>query len=176
IVVDRFSADGTSEVAMTEGAKLIETGVNRSLARNIGLEKSSSDGVLFVDSDMILPPSLIEECETGLGKYHALIIPEISVGRGYWAECKAPERKTYIHNEMIEAARCFRRDALLSLAGYNPRLERAEEWDLQKDARAGRLAAGRTADDLGKIVHDFRKPLADNAKPLLRAKPISTLE
>src|SRR5207244_10793973 len=83
IVVDRFSADGTSEVAMTEGAKLIETGVNRSLARNIGLEKSSSDGVLFVDSDIILPSSLIEECETGLGKYNSLNSTRISVGRGF---------------------------------------------------------------------------------------------
>jgi len=155
IVVDRFSADGTSEVAMTEGAKLIETGVNRSLARNIGLEKSSSDGVLFVDSDMILPPSLIEECETGLGKYHALIIPEISVGRGFWAECKAAERKTYIHNEMIEAARCFRRDALLSLGGYNPRLEAGEDWDLQKRARAAGLAVGRT---VAEIEHDEGTP------------------
>src|SRR5438552_16856265 len=100
---------------MTEGAKLIETGVNRSLARNIGLEKSSSDGVLFVDSDMILPPSLIEECETGLGKYHALIIAEISVGRGFWAECKAAERKTYMRNAMIEAARGFWREALHTL-------------------------------------------------------------
>jgi len=155
IVVDRFSADGTSEIAMTEGAKLIETGVNRSLARNIGLEKSSSDGVLFVDSDMILPPSLIEECETGLGKYHALIIPEISVGRGFWAECKAAERKTYIHNEMIEAARCFRRDALLSLGGYNPRLEAGEDWDLQKRARAAGLAVGRT---VAEIEHDEGTP------------------
>jgi len=32
------------------------------------------------------------------------------------------------------------------------------------------------SNDLGKIVHGFRKPLADNAKPLLRGKPISTLE
>jgi len=155
IVVDRFSADGTSEVAMTEGAKLIETGVNRSLARNIGLEKSSSDGVLFVDSDMILPPSLIEECETGLGKYHALIIPEISVGRGFWAECKASERKTYIRSEMIEAARCFRRDALLSLGGYNPRLEAGEDWDLQKRARAAGLSVGRT---VAEIEHDEGTP------------------
>ncbi len=155
IVVDRFSKDGTSEVAMAEGAKLIETGVNRSIARNIGLEKSSSDGVLFVDSDMLLPPSLIEECEAGLGKYHALIIPEISVGRGFWAECKAAERKTYIHNEMIEAARCFRRDALLSLGGYNPRLEAGEDWDLQKRARAAGISVGRT---VAEIEHDEGTP------------------
>jgi glycosyltransferase involved in cell wall biosynthesis len=155
IVVDRFSGDGTSEAAKAEGAKVIETGVNRSLARNIGLEHSSSDGVLFVDSDMILPPSLIEECEAGLAKYHALIIPEISVGRGFWAECKAAERKTYIRNDMIEAARCFRTDALLSLGGYNPRLEAGEDWDLQIRTRAAGFSVGRTA---AEIEHDEGEP------------------
>ena len=155
IVVDRFSRDGTSEVAKSEGAKVIETEVNRSVARNIGIEKSSSDGVLFVDSDMILPPSLIEECQTGLVKYHALVIPETSVGRGFWADCKAAERKTYIRNEMIEAARCFRRDALLSLGGYNPRLEAGEDWDLQKRAKAMGFSVGRTA---AEIEHDEGEP------------------
>jgi glycosyltransferase involved in cell wall biosynthesis len=155
IVVDRFSRDGTPDVAMAEGARVIETEVNRSLARNIGLESSSSDGVLFVDSDMILPSSLIKECETGLVRHDALIIPEISVGRGFWAECKAAERKTYIHNEMIEAARCFRKDALLSLGGYNPRLEAGEDWDLQIRAKTAGLSIGRTT---ATIEHDEGEP------------------
>jgi glycosyltransferase involved in cell wall biosynthesis len=155
IVVDRFSRDGTPDVAMAEGAKVIGTEVNRSLARNIGLRSSSSGGVLFVDADMILPPSLIKECETGLTKHDALIIPEISVGRGFWAECKAAERKTYIRNEMIEAARCFRKEALLSLGGYNPRLEAGEDWDLQIRAKAIGLSIGRTA---ATIEHDEGEP------------------
>ena len=155
IVVDRFSRDGTSEVAMAEGAKVIEAGANRSLARNMGLEHSSSEGVLFVDADMILPPSLIEECERGLVKNQALIIPEVSVGRGFWAKCKAAERKTYVRNEMIEAARCFRRDALLSLGGYDPRLEAGEDWDLQIRAKAAGLSVGRT---VAEIEHDEGEP------------------
>jgi glycosyltransferase involved in cell wall biosynthesis len=155
IVVDRFSRDGTPDVAMAEGARVIETEVNRSLARNIGLESSSSDGVLFVDSDMILPPSLIEECETGLARHDALIIPEVSVGKGFWAECKAAERKTYIHNDMIEAARCFRKEPLLSLGAYNTRLEAGEDWDLQIRAKAAGLSIGRTT---ATIEHDEGEP------------------
>ena len=155
IVVDRFSRDGTSDVAVAEGAKVIEAGANRSLARNIGLEHSLSDGVLFVDADMILPPSLIEQCETGLVKHQALVIPEISVGRGFWAQCKAAERKTYIRNEMIEAARCFRRDALISLGGYDPRLEAGEDWDLQIRAKAAGFSVGRTS---AEIQHDEGEP------------------
>jgi len=155
IVVDRYSRDGTAELARADHAKVIEVEVNRSRARNIGLEKSSSAGVLFVDSDMILPPSLMRECEAGLIKHHALIIPEISVGRGFWAECKAAERKTYIRNEMIEAARCFRTDALLSIGGYDPRLEAGEDWDLQIRAKAAGLSFGRTSTV---IEHDEGNP------------------
>ena len=155
IVVDRYSRDGTAELARADHAKVIEVEVNRSRARNIGLEKSSSVGVLFVDSDMILPPSLMRECEAGLIKHHALIIPEISVGRGFWAECKAAERKTYIRNEMIEAARCFRTDALLSIGGYDPRLEAGEDWDLQIRAKAAGLSFGRTSTV---IEHDEGNP------------------
>ena len=155
IVVDRYSRDGTAELARADHAKVIEVEVNRSRARNIGLEKSSSAGVLFVDSDMILPPSLMKECEAGLIKHHALIIPEISVGRGFWAECKAAERKTYIRNEMIEAARCFRTDALLSIGGYDPRLEAGEDWDLQIRAKAAGLSFGRTSTV---IEHDEGNP------------------
>ena len=155
IVVDRLSRDGTPDVAMADGAKVIETEANRSLARNIGLKNSSSDAVLFVDADMILPFSLIEECETGLARHDALIIPEISIGRGFWAECKIAERNTYIRNDMIEAARCFRKDALLSLGGDNPTLEAGEDWDLQIRAKSVGLSIGRTA---ATIKHDEGQP------------------
>ncbi len=155
IVVDRFSRDGTAQEATAQGAKVIEVEANRSIARNIGLENSQSEGVLFVDSDMILPPPLIEECEAGLAKYDALIIPEISTGRGFWAECKSLERETYIRNEMIEAARCFRRNALVTLGGYNPRLEAGEDWDLQVRAKTIGLSVGRT---VSQIAHDEGEP------------------
>jgi glycosyltransferase involved in cell wall biosynthesis len=155
IVVDRFSRDGTSEEAMAQGARVIESEANRSIARNIGLENSESEGVLFVDADMMLPPPLIGECEAGLAKYDALIIPEISTGRGFWAECKSLERETYIRNEMIEAARCFRRSALVKLGGYNPRLEAGEDWDLQVRAKTIGLSVGRT---VSQIAHDEGEP------------------
>ena len=155
IVVDRFSRDGTAEEAMAQGAKVIEVEANRSIARNIGLENSESEGLLFVDSDMILSPPLIEECAAGLAKHDALIIPEISTGRGFWAECKSLERQTYIRNKMIEAARCFRRRALVKLGGYNPRLEAGEDWDLQVRSKTVGLSVGRT---VSQIEHDEGEP------------------
>ena len=85
ILVDNCSRDGTIEIARRNGATVIRRAANRSEARNIGFKQSSSVAVLFIDSDMILPPTLIEECEQALVSHDALLIPEISIGIGYWA-------------------------------------------------------------------------------------------
>jgi len=100
---------------------------------------------------MILPPTIIEECESGLDEYDALIIPEKSVGVGFWAECKATERAMHIGDEIMEAARCFRRGCLASLGGYRASLESGEDWDLHNRATASSLSIGRT-DSV--VLHD----------------------
>jgi len=123
---------------------------NRSLARNIGLEHSSSEGAVFIDSDMLLSPGLLAECSQRLEEYQALVIPETSFGGGFWAKCKSLERETNLESE-IEAARCFRRIAFLSLGGYNPNLEAAEDWDLHRKVQAARFSIGRTN---AKLLHD----------------------
>src|SRR5438046_7153922 len=132
IVVDRFSRDGLARYAEARGATVIQSDSNRSEARNIGLRRASSDGVLFIDADMILPPTLSEDCERGLLISDALIIPENSVGVGFWASCKAAERKLHVGDPLMEAARCFERSVLLSMGGYGAELEAGEDWDLQR--------------------------------------------
>ncbi len=151
IVVDRFSSDGTPKIAEAFGARVIQSNGNRSVARNLGMAHSRSSAVLFIDSDMILSPTLLEECKKGLGDHDALIIPEISQGTGFWAKCKSAERRTYQGNDAIEAARCFRKSPLLLLGGYNPRLEAGEDWELQNRVRTSGLSLGRIQ---AKIVHD----------------------
>jgi glycosyltransferase involved in cell wall biosynthesis len=151
IVVDRFSHDGLASYAEANGATVIQSVANRSEARNIGLQNASSTGVLFVDADMILPTTLIEECESGLDEHDALIIPEESVGVGFWAECKVAERRFYVGDDRMEAARCFRKSALLQLRGYNPELEAGEDWDLQSRVVARHLSVGRVTPV---ILHD----------------------
>jgi len=151
IVVDRHSNDGSAQLAHEWGARVIKTSANRSEARNIGAEQTSSSAILFVDSDMVLPPTLIEECKTGLEKHDALIIPEVSVGSGFWAKCKALERRTHWGNELLEAARCFRKVAFSTLGGYNPSLEAGEDWDLQNRTKVFGLSIGRVR---AQIEHD----------------------
>lgn len=151
IVVDDFSYDETARLAADSGATVLRARANRSQARNIGLKSATSAGVLFLDSDMIAPLGLIEECARGLEQFDSLIIPELSVGRGFWADCVSLERRTYRGDDLIEAARCFRRDLLMSLGGYRGELEAGEDWDLQNRFRANGLSTGRIAET---ILHD----------------------
>ena len=117
VVVDRFSRDRTRVIGETKGAKVIQAEANRSSARNIGLEQSSSSAVVFVDSDMTLTSNVLKDCISGLADHDALIIPEASTGAGFWADCKAIERRSNQGDTLIEAPRCFRRNTLLSLGG-----------------------------------------------------------
>jgi len=139
IVVDSYSSDNTREIAEKFDAKIIESEAMRSKARNIGAEKAKGELILFLDSDMELSPKVVEGCvkkaEEG---YDAVIIPEVSVGVGFWAECKALEKSCYIGDELIEASRFFRRDAFEKGGGYDPELEAGEDWDLnQRISKAG---------------------------------------
>ena len=73
------------------------------------------------------------------------------MGIGFWAECKAAERIMHIGDKRMEAARCFRRESLISLGGYRSTLESGEDWDLHNRAIASSLSVGRTN---SVILHD----------------------
>jgi len=61
LIVDGGSTDRTLEIAEAWGAKILETNIrNIALARNILLERASGDVLIFVDSDVILPPYFVE--------------------------------------------------------------------------------------------------------------------
>jgi arabinofuranan 3-O-arabinosyltransferase len=115
------------------------------------LESSTAKTVLFVDSDMILSPDLAREITECLAENDAAVIPEVSIGGGFWAKCKNLERRANSANPLFDAARCFRRSALLSIGKYDPNLEYGEDLDLQNRAIARGLRIGRIK---AIILHD----------------------
>jgi glycosyltransferase involved in cell wall biosynthesis len=131
IIVDCFSADGTKRIAKGNAARIIEADAKRSGARNLGAYSASGEFVFFVDSDMELDRNVVEEC---VGKikdgYDAIIIPEFSVGEGFWAKSRALEKLCYVGDDLIEATRFFRRGVFEAVGGYDPELEAGEDWDL----------------------------------------------
>ncbi len=67
IVVDNNSEDDTATVAQSKGATVVHEPVQGiARARNAGAAHADGDVLVFVDADVILPPTLLEEIHTTL--------------------------------------------------------------------------------------------------------------
>lgn len=146
LIVDNYSTDRTKKLAIQFCVKVLESKAGRSAARNLGANNTKGDFILFLDSDMELTSGVVEECITKIKKgYDALIIPEASIGEGYWAKCKALEKICYVGDELIEASRFFTREVFNTVAGYDSELEAGEDWDLHTRVKNAGYAIGRVS-------------------------------
>lgn len=136
IVVDNNSMDNTKEIARKYTKLVLNKGPERSSQRNSGAKKSKGKYLLFIDSDMILTPKVVEECVGKTNKnVKAIIIPEISIGKGFWAKCKTLEKQCYIGDDTIEAARFFDKELFWKVGAWNKDMIAAEDWDLTNRVR-----------------------------------------
>jgi glycosyltransferase involved in cell wall biosynthesis len=151
VVVDNGSTDGTS-LAATELADLVLTaGPERSAQRNIGARALSSSIVGFVDSDMILSPGVVEEVVAAVeAGATSVVVPEITVGEGFWARVSAYERNFYDGNTNIEAPRFFPSLVFMNSGGFDESMTGAEDWDLGLRT----AASGPRVRIQAEIVHD----------------------
>jgi len=135
IVVDNNSKDKTKSIARKYTKKIYNQGPERSGQRNFGARQAKGQWLLFLDSDMQLKKNVILAC---LKKVYnnqnlkAIIIPEISVGQGFWAKSLALERSCYIGDPLIEAARFINKKTFKEVGGYDENLIAAEDWDLHQ--------------------------------------------
>jgi glycosyltransferase involved in cell wall biosynthesis len=139
VVVDNGSTDRTLQIAR-DLADIVENwGPERSAQRNRGARVAHGDFVLFVDSDMTLSPEVVGDCVDVLRSNNTpgAIIPEVSVGEGFLAHCRALERSCYDGDDTIEAARFFARAPFEASAGYDENLVAFEDWDLSNRIGAG---------------------------------------
>ena len=145
IVVDNHSTDGTLETAQLLADKALVGGPERSAQRNLGAGEASGQILVFIDSDMILAPTIASELRELFksNDIHAAIIPERVVGTGFWDRCRSLEKQAYVGDENVEAARAFRRTTFDFVGGYDESLTGPEDWDLPDRIRAEGLAIGR---------------------------------
>ncbi len=132
IVVDRHSVDGTAEVARAFGAKVIQVNAERAHAKNVGLKLARGKYVLFIDSDMELTPTVVEECVTVAESNPAVAsvtIPEVTVGNTIVAKIRRYERQFY-QNTYIESPRFYRRNVAIEVGGFDPDVVFYEEATL----------------------------------------------
>ncbi len=136
VIVDQESNDGTSMIAHDYGATVVNvkrtaTYAPPSRSRNVGFSKSRGNYVLHIDSDMELSsPDLLSSCVSACRSAHAVIIPEIDVGIGFWAECKSMERQCHLGKTLLESPRFFRRETFQALSGYDSSITSGEDWEL----------------------------------------------
>ena len=103
IVVDNDSDDGTFEIATARAAVAVRGGPERSAQRNTGTELASGEWVMWVDSDMVLPPDTVRlavrtAAERGAD---AVSVPELRIGQGFWTACRRLERTCYLDDASL---------------------------------------------------------------------------
>lgn len=85
---------------------VVDEGKERSYQRNFGIKKATGDFLLWLDSDMMITPGLIEECVRLCHKFYdekdfvndefdALYIPEHIVTKGWFGKLRNWERQFY---------------------------------------------------------------------------------
>jgi len=151
VVVDQESRDATRTIAQKYGASVIDIHrtaiyVPPSQSRNVGFSKSNGDYVLHLDSDMELSsPNLLSSCVSACKEADVVVIPEIDIGKGFWAKCKSMERQCHFGRTILESPRFFRRDTFQAVSGYNTNITSGEDWELtdrlvEQGAIIGRVA------------------------------------
>lgn len=143
VVVDNFSTDETPNISKRHADKFFQKGPERCTQRNYGVSKASGKYIAVLDSDMYLSKNVIQECVEQIESnpnIEGVIIPEKSIGIGFWARCKTLERSFYVGVPYMEAARFFKSLTFKKLGGYDEKLVSGEDWDLsQRVEQVGKI-------------------------------------
>ena len=154
IVIDGYSSDNTTEIASKFSAKVHLTTGERTRAKNFGLSKSTGEFLFFVDSDMILQPAVISECVSIClydERIAGIIIPERSVGSGFWAKVVDFEKSLYAGSK-IESARFFRKSFVMQVGGFDEDIIFYEESTLHQKLEMQGLTVNKRTNSI--ILHD----------------------
>lgn len=146
ILIDDFSNDKTASVAKEIAKKfsldliVIRNKIHkeRGISRNLGAKTAKGNSILFIDADMQLGKNVIGDCVDLMERYpdaKAIIIPEQSFGEGFWAKCRSLEKRCYLGDDRVEAARFFEKKAFVSVGGWDEKMVSGEDWDLTRRVR-----------------------------------------
>lgn len=130
IVVDGKSTDGTIALSkkykcriFTYVPKVSSGSFDATYKRNYGAKHAKGNYIYWMDADMELAPTLIQEAirctKKGAG---AVILPEDSFGTGIWAKAKQLERRCYWGDDTVECPRFFPRQVWDDIGGLDESL------------------------------------------------------
>jgi glycosyltransferase involved in cell wall biosynthesis len=160
MIVDAFSRDRTVEIARKFGSEVHLYGVRQRreavfgapYQRNYGVSKSRGEFVYYVDVDMQLTRDVITGCVHALNSFEAegVIVPEISIGTGFWSACRSLERRCHAGDDLQEAPRFFKKEIWKKLKGLDPSVG-GDDWDLYHRFKRRGFKAVRVANP---VFHD----------------------
>ncbi len=138
IVVDALKYNPEEQVKCREiiekYAMYVQDGPERSIQRNRGIQDAKGEFMLVLDQDMYLTPNVVQACYDKLTKENlvAVVIPEISIGKGFWTQCVSLERyvSNVLEDGLNDSCRFFRKSDVLKAGGYDPTIVGAEDSDL----------------------------------------------
>lgn len=138
VVVDNHSSDETLQVATALADVAVTGGPERSAQRNLGITHAEGQWVLWLDSDMVLPPRSIELAVRTAESSGAtgVALPERTIGDGFWTACRALERECYLNQPWLHNPRLVQRDYLLGEGGFDLAMSGPEDADLRLRMRA----------------------------------------
>lgn len=140
IVVDsiNYKMDEKYKKIIKKYARYFQDGPERSIQRNRGIKEAKGEYVLVLDQDMYLTSKVLEDCYKRINDNIALIVPEISIGTGFWTKCVAFERhiSIFLEEGMNECCRFFRKKDALAIGGYDTTIVGVEDSDFHYRMKA----------------------------------------
>jgi len=133
LVVDKYSTDGTREIAEKMGVRVLDAPTERSTQMNFGAENARGDFLYFTGADMEHDSDFIEKAVDKClsGGFDAIITSVKTKSDNFWGEAKGLERLAYLGDDLVETARFIKKDVFLALGGWDESLVAAEDYDLQ---------------------------------------------
>lgn len=141
IVVDNNSNDGTAELGRALAHKFFNAGPERSAQRNRGIVESTGEWIMWLDSDINLPPNALS-LAVKTAREHDVIgvaLPERTIGTGFWTECRALERECYLNAPWLHNPRLLKRDFMIGEGAFDEGMSGPEDTDLRLSMRAAGL-------------------------------------
>lgn len=132
LIIDNFSTDNTLEITSKMKATVYSLEGHTPSAKNFGISKSHGEYLVFIDSDMVLDHKVIEECVrvcSNDNEVVGIIIPERTVGSGFWVKVRDFERSFYV-GTAIESARFFVKKHVIQVGGFDEAIVGYEEATL----------------------------------------------
>jgi glycosyltransferase involved in cell wall biosynthesis len=140
VVIDNYSTDKTLSIAKKYTKHVYSYGPERSSQRNFGAKRAKGTYLFFLDADMELSPTVVEECVKQIEKSKkigSVTVPEQSIAKTFWEQVKAHERSFYNKegDTTTDAARFFSRIAFDKVGGYDESITGPEDWDLPENIK-----------------------------------------